>query len=116
MTTDPAHPYGHAATNSTFAERRILRLSHEAEHGVPPAARGSALRAGEQSEQNFIITANVTYDEDRSQVRTGAAPQVMASMRNIAISLLRLAGWKNIKQATEKLSRRLNQILALLGV
>ena len=59
---------------------------------------------------------DVTYDEDRSQVRTGAAPQVMATMRNIAISLLRLAGWKNIKQATEKLSRRLNKILALLGV
>src|SRR5664280_1752535 len=40
-----------------------------------------------------------TYDEDRSQVRTGSAPQVMATMRNIAISLLRLAGWTNIKRA-----------------
>jgi predicted transposase YbfD/YdcC len=59
---------------------------------------------------------DVTYDEDRSQVRTGAAPQVMATMRNVAISLLRLAGWQNIKQATEKLSRRLDQILALLRV
>jgi hypothetical protein len=40
----------------------------------------------------------------------------MAGMRNAAISLLRLAGWTNIKQATEKLSRRLDQILTLLGV
>ena len=42
--------------------------------------------------------------------------QVMATMRNIAISLLRLTGWKNIKQATEKMSRRVGQILTLLGV
>jgi hypothetical protein len=40
----------------------------------------------------------------------------MAGMRNAAISLLRLAGWKNIKQATEKMSRRLDQLLALLGL
>jgi hypothetical protein len=40
----------------------------------------------------------------------------MATMRNTAISLLRLAGWTNIKQATEKLSRRLDQLLALLGI
>ena len=59
---------------------------------------------------------DVTFDEDRSQLRTGAAPQVMATMRNIAISLLRLTGWKNIKQATEKMSRRVGQILTLLGV
>lgn len=59
---------------------------------------------------------DVTFDEDRSQVRTGSSPQVMAAMRNIAISLLRLAGWTNIKQATEKMSRRLDQVLTLLGV
>jgi predicted transposase YbfD/YdcC len=59
---------------------------------------------------------DVTFDEDRSQVRTGSSPQTMAAMRNIAISLLRLAGWTNIKQATEKMSRRLDQVLTLLGV
>ena len=38
----------------------------------------------------------MTFDEDRSQVRTGNAPQVMATVRNTAISLLRLTGWTNI--------------------
>jgi hypothetical protein len=46
---------------------------------------------------------------------TGSSPQIMAAMRNIAISLLRLADWTNIKQATKKMSRRLNQVLTLLG-
>ena len=33
------------------------------------------------------------YDEDRSQVRTGNGPRVMASLRNLAITILHLAGW-----------------------
>ena len=32
---------------------------------------------------------DVTFDEDRSQVRTGAAPQVLAGLRNLVISLVR---------------------------
>ncbi|MGP3690711.1 hypothetical protein ACTVZO_39535 [Streptomyces sp. IBSNAI002] len=35
---------------------------------------------------------DVTYDEDRSQVRTGNAPRVMAGLRNTAITLLGLHG------------------------
>jgi predicted transposase YbfD/YdcC len=42
---------------------------------------------------------DVTFDEDRSQVRTGNGPRVMASLRNLAISLLRLTGASNIAQA-----------------
>ena len=42
---------------------------------------------------------DVTYDEDRSQIRTGNAPRVMASLRNLAISMLRLNGNTNIAQA-----------------
>ena len=32
------------------------------------------------------------YDEDRSQIRTASGPRVMASLGNLAISILRLAG------------------------
>jgi hypothetical protein len=41
----------------------------------------------------------VTFDEDRSRVRTGNGPHVMASLRNTAISLLRLNGATNIAAA-----------------
>jgi hypothetical protein len=41
----------------------------------------------------------VTFAEDLSQVRTGAAPQVMASLRNLVISLHRLAGATNLAAA-----------------
>jgi predicted transposase YbfD/YdcC len=39
---------------------------------------------------------DVTYDEDRSQVRTGGGPRAMASLRNLAINMLRLRGATNI--------------------
>jgi len=42
---------------------------------------------------------DVTFDEDRSTVRTGTAPQVMASLRNTALNLHRLAGSDNIAEA-----------------
>ena len=57
-----------------------------------------------------------TFDEDRSQVRTGSSPQFLATARNIAISLLRLAGCLNIAAGLEHLSRRLDSLLALIGV
>jgi hypothetical protein len=41
----------------------------------------------------------VTYLEDKSLVRTGNAPRVMASLRSLAISLLRLDGQDNIAAA-----------------
>ncbi len=55
-----------------------------------------------------------TFDEDRSQVRTGSSPQFMATARNIAISLLRLVGCQNIARGLEHLSRRLDHVLTLL--
>ncbi|MGY1900749.1 ISAs1 family transposase [Nocardia gipuzkoensis] len=41
----------------------------------------------------------VVFAEDYSRVRTGSAPQVMATLRNTAISLLRLTGHTNIAAA-----------------
>jgi predicted transposase YbfD/YdcC len=42
---------------------------------------------------------DVTWDEDRSQVRTGTGPRAMASLRNLAVSILRIHGVTNIAQA-----------------
>lgn len=58
---------------------------------------------------------DVTYDEDRSQVRTGTIPRVMASVRNLAISILRLAGATNIASATRWLARNSHRTLPLTG-
>ena len=49
-------------------------------------------------------------------LEAGASPQFLATARNIVMSLLRLAGCENVARGMEYLSRRLDQILALLGV
>ena len=59
---------------------------------------------------------DVTFDEDRSPVRTGAGPQVLAALRNTAIGVLRRAGQTNIAAATRYYAAHPQGALALLGV
>jgi predicted transposase YbfD/YdcC len=59
---------------------------------------------------------DVTFDEDRSQVRRGAIPQVMAAVRNLAIGLMRLHGHKNIAAATRRYAAQPWAAVALLGI
>ncbi|WP_247275023.1 ISAs1 family transposase [Rhodococcus sp. F64268] len=56
---------------------------------------------------------DVTFGEDLSQVRTGQAPRIMATCRNIAVGLLRLAGWDNIAAGLRHHARHPDQALAL---
>jgi predicted transposase YbfD/YdcC len=59
---------------------------------------------------------DVTFDEDRSQVRVGRIPQVMAVLRNVAISLLRVCGAENIAAATRRYAARPALALAAVGL
>jgi predicted transposase YbfD/YdcC len=59
---------------------------------------------------------DVTFDEDRSQIRCGNIPQVMAALRNTAVGLLRWAGHTNIAAACRRLAAQPAQALALIGV
>jgi predicted transposase YbfD/YdcC len=56
----------------------------------------------------------VSYQEDKSLVRTGNAPRVMASLRSLAISLLRLDGHINIAAANRHHARDPQRTLKLL--
>ena len=57
---------------------------------------------------------DVLFDEDRSSVRTGHAPRVMAILRSTAISVLRLAGTTTIAHATRHHARDANRPVQLL--
>lgn len=57
---------------------------------------------------------DVTFDEDRSRVRSGAGPQVMATLRNLAISLHRLNGATNIAAALRACCQRYSRAFARL--
>ncbi len=87
-----------------------------------PAERASparllALSRGQWTIENRLHwVRDVTFDEDRSRVRKGAGAQVMASLRNLAISLLRLAGARYIAPALRRCARSDPQALRLIGL
>ena len=59
---------------------------------------------------------DVTYTEDASRIRTGNAPHAMASLRNLAIGILRAAGHTNIAKALRHNARDAFRPLQLLGI
>lgn len=59
---------------------------------------------------------DVTFDEDRSQIRAGNGPRMMACLRNLAMGLLRLAGCQDIASTFRELAAKPWQALRLLGV
>jgi predicted transposase YbfD/YdcC len=66
-----------------------------------PLARADAarllrlVRSHWHSENKASWVRDVTFDEDRSSVRCGTLPQVMAALRNTVIGLIRQAGHMN---------------------
>jgi len=78
----------------------VVYLITSADHQTAPPATLAAWVQGHWGIENRLHwVRDVTFDEDRSQVRTGHAPQVMATLRNTAIGLLRRDGWTNIASA-----------------
>jgi hypothetical protein len=67
-------------------------------------------------ENRLHYVRDVTLGEDASRIRTGAAPEVMAAVRNAAITLLRLSGVTNIAAALRANAYRVKDLLSSLGV
>ena len=59
---------------------------------------------------------DVTFDEDRSQIRAAAAPQVMAAFRNLTTTLIRRAGHSNVAAALRRHAAHLAEAFAPLGI
>lgn len=81
------------------------------------AAELLALVRGHWGVENRLhYVRDVTFGEDASQVRTGAAPQVLAALRNVVIALLRAACWDNIAEALRYNAWRPGAALELLSL
>jgi len=81
-----------------------------------PAELNDLVRSHWQIENRLHWVRDVTFDEDRSQIRKGNGPRVMASLRNLAIGVFRIAGETNIARATRSVMRDPMRALALLGI
>jgi predicted transposase YbfD/YdcC len=79
-----------------------------------PATLAAWVRGHWEIENKLHWVRDVTYQEDKSLVRTGNAPRVMATIRSLAISLLRLDGHDNIAATNRHHARDPQRTLKLL--
>ncbi len=93
----------------------VVYVITSADHrAAPPAVLAAWIQGHWGIENRAHWVRDVVYDEDRSRVRTGNAPQVMATLRNTAISLLRLAGATNIAASLRHHAARTERPITLL--
>ena len=116
LVADPAH-------RGTGVGRELIRFAERwsrerglitSDSDAGPAALAAWVRGHWEIENKLHWVRDVTYQEDKSLVRTGNAPRVMATLRSLAISLLRLDGHDNIAAANRHHARDPLRTLTLL--
>jgi len=100
---------------------QIRQAVHYGVTSLPPTvgspARLLALKRGHWGIENRLhYVKDVTLGEDRSPLRLGAGPTIMAMLRDAAINLLRLAGGRAIAARLRFHSRHPHAALALVGL
>ena len=91
---------GNLVKGRTSSVETVYGLTSLPPHRASPPRILAYNRGHWEIENRLHHVRDMTYDEDRSQVRRGRGPNAMASVRNVAISLLRLAGAESIAAAT----------------
>jgi len=108
----------------TIMNKRTGKTRHEVAYAITSlsAERATARQLLQIWREHWHIenklhwVRDVTFDEDRSQVRTARIPEVMAALRNVVISLLRVCGAENIAAATRRYAARPALALAAVGL
>ncbi|WP_263637253.1 transposase [Streptomyces sp. CoH27] len=101
-------------TGKTTVKTVYAVTSLSAEQATP--ARLAQLVKGHWQVEALHHIRDATFAEDASQLRTGNAPRVMATCRNLAIGALKLAGTVNIAAGLRRNARDPRRPLALLGL
>jgi predicted transposase YbfD/YdcC len=94
----------------------VCGITSRCSERASPAQLLAAARGHWAIENRLHWVRDVTFDEDRCRVRTGHGAQLLACLRNLAISLLRLAGAPAIPTAQRDLSAYPQLALRLFGL
>lgn len=105
-----------AKNTGTREHEVVFGVTSLTAHEAGPEALLQLVRQHWHIENRSHWVRDVTFDEDRSQVRVGSIPHVMAALRNTAIGLMRTAGATNIAAACRRFAAQPWQALALLGI
>jgi predicted transposase YbfD/YdcC len=94
----------------------VLGLTSRPAQRADPKQIATALRSHWSIENGLHYIRDVTFAEDASRVRTRSGPRIMASLRNLAIAVLRRAGYTNIAEGLRWASYSFDHPLTLLGL
>lgn len=130
VTTTALHPYldwpGAAQVLRRVCRRiheRSGKVETEVTYGITslplelagPAELEQIWRGHWTIENRLHYVRDETFREDRCQVHTGPAAQVLAAFRNAVISLLRYHGCANLAAATRRYAENPQRLLHLIG-
>ncbi|MGW9033211.1 ISAs1 family transposase [Streptomyces sp. NPDC055722] len=85
-------------------------------HQAGPADLAAAIRGHWGVENSSHHIRDVTFAEDASTVHTGTAPRAMATLRNLAIGVLKTLGADNIAKTTRAIRDEPKRALPILGI
>jgi predicted transposase YbfD/YdcC len=104
-----------AARTRRFRTVTVYAITSLTFQQASPARLADLLR-GHWAIEALHHLRDVTFAEDASQVRTGAAPGVMAALRNLAIGVVSRTGPVNVAAALRRHARDPRRPLAALGI
>ncbi|HEY6275748.1 MAG TPA: ISAs1 family transposase [Streptosporangiaceae bacterium] len=115
VTAGLAFPHAAQAIQITRRTRRLASRKWRTETSyaitslpasqAQPAQLAAWIRGHWKTGNQLHWVRDVTFGEDLSQARTGTGPHVMATIRNLVISILRLAGHTCIAHALRHIAR-----------
>ena len=102
--------------SSEFHSETVYGITSLGSASADPSRVLSLSRDHWSIENRLHWVRDMSFDEDRCRIRRGAGAQVMASLRNLAISLLRMAGAESIAPALRRCARSDSLSFRLIGL
>jgi predicted transposase YbfD/YdcC len=106
----------HTVRTGKVTLERVYAVTSLTAHQAMPADLAQRVRGHWAIENREHHVRDVTFGEDASRARVGSAPRAMASLRNLAIGALRLAGRDNIAEGLRHHGRDMTRPLATFGL
>ena len=97
-------------------QEQVAIISSLSPQLASPARLLERVRSHWSIENRSHWVRDVTFDEDRSQVRTGQGPRMMAILRNLAIAIIRLLGFDYLPKGLRYFAQRPRLVLNALGL
>ena len=103
-------------TGKPQTRETVYALTSLDAHQVSPADLATYVREHWAIENSSHHIRDVTFSEDASTVHTGSAPRAMASLRNLAIGVLKTLGAGNIAKTTRAIRDLPERALPFFGI